>query len=355
MSRLVEERMGSNTPLFYSRTLTGHRREYLEFSIGLFGGARVGAFGMFKSSRPVLFLMVEDSFVLYFIISLWRSLFGWRTVGLLFRPKPAVEAKNLRLRIKKGMLKFLRKIDAITTLSIVPTPLDPRFDEIVDGWIYDFQLWDLSSSDRELFNHLVSDNSPQMVSDQEAAKLVNTVKGAANGMLVISTIGRQDSDKGFDQFATFFQQNGVSKNWHPVVGGKISDACKGHISNLETKGATVLNRFVTDAEIIGLYAVSHIVWCAYAESYDQASGILGRAVQLGLPVIVRQGSISHRFCLAENIAHAALSDFDGLVTQLSRLEQKPSLLGQVMAQRFRASSLQKLHFALGMSDQPEPD
>lgn len=340
-------------PLFYSRTLSGHRREYLEFSIGLFGGERVGAFGMFKSSRPVLFLMVEDSFVLYFIVSLWRSLFSWRTVGLLFRPKPAVEAKNWRLRIKKGMLKFLRRINAVNTLSIVPTPLDPRFDVIVDGWIYDFQLWDLSSSDRELFNHLVSANSPKMISDQDAAKLVNTVKIVANGKLVISTIGRQDSDKGFDLFATFFQQSGVLENWHPVVGGKVSDACKGHKSNLETKGATVLNRFVTDAEIIGLYAVSHIVWCAYAESYDQASGILGRAVQLGLPVIVRKGSISHRFCLAENIAHAPLSEFYDLASQLSRLKQQPSLQGQVMSQRFRASSLQKLRFALGVSDQPE--
>lgn len=345
--------MGSNTPQFYSRTLSGHRREYLDFSIGLFGGERVDAFGMFKSSRPVLFLMVEDSFVLYFVVSVWRSLFGWRTVGLLFRPKPAIEAKNWRLRIKKGMLKFLRRINAVSTLSIVPTPLDPRFDEIVDGWIYDFQLWDLSSSDRELFNHLISANTSEIDGDQDAVRLVNTVKGIANGKLVISTIGRQDSDKGFDQFSTFFQQESVAENWHPVVGGKVSEACKGHSSNLETKGATVLDRFVTDAEIIGLYAVTHIVWCAYAESYDQASGILGRAVQLGLPVIVRKGSISQRFCIAENITHAALSDFDGLVSQLSCLGQGNLEQGQVMAQRFRVESLQKLRFALGMSDQME--
>jgi len=341
--------MSPNTPLFYSRTLSGHRREYLEFSIGLFGGERAEAYGMFNSSRPLLFLMVEDSFVLYFIVSVWRSLFGWRTVGLLFRPKPAVEAKSWRLRIKKTMLKFLRKIEAVSTLSIVPTLLDSRFDEIVDGWIYDFQLWDLSTADRKLFNKLVAAKTSEMNGGQDAAKLVNTVKSEANGKLVISTIGRQDLDKGFDQFAIFFQQNGVAENWHPVVGGKVNETCSSLASSLEAKGGTVLNRFVSDAEIIGLYAVTNIVWCAYAENYDQASGILGRAVQLGLPVIVRKGSISHRFCLAENIPHAALSDFDDLIGQLPCLEQKTSQQGNVMAQRFRASSLQKLRISLGIA------
>jgi hypothetical protein len=120
--------MSANTPLIYSRTLSGHRREYLEFSIGLFGGERVNVPAMLKSSRPVLFLMVEDSFVLYFIVSVWRNLFGWCTVGLLFRPKPTVEAKNWRLRIKKEMLKLLRRTIATSTLSIEPTLLDPRID-----------------------------------------------------------------------------------------------------------------------------------------------------------------------------------------------------------------------------------
>jgi hypothetical protein len=52
----------------------------------------------------------------------------------------------------------------------------------------------------------------------------------------------------------------------------------------------LINRFISDEELIELYKVSDTIWACYAPSYDQASGIFGRAVQFSVPVIVRDGS-----------------------------------------------------------------
>ena len=60
-------------------------------------------------------------------------------------------------------------------------------------------------------------------------------------------------------------------------------------------GAIVVDRFLTDVEIESLYGVSRAIWGCYSPERDQASGIFGRAMQLGVPTIVREGSVVHRF------------------------------------------------------------
>ncbi len=60
-------------------------------------------------------------------------------------------------------------------------------------------------------------------------------------------------------------------------------------------GGLLIDRRLDDAELESLYVVSDVIWSCYAPEYDQASGIFGRALQLGVPVIVRRGSLLHRF------------------------------------------------------------
>jgi hypothetical protein len=50
------------------------------------------------------------------------------------------------------------------------------------------------------------------------------------------------------------------------------------------RAAFASNRSVTDAELLGAYAASDAVWCLYPPFGDHASGVLGRAAQLGIPV-----------------------------------------------------------------------
>jgi hypothetical protein len=332
----------------YSRSLDGHRASYVSFTGKLLGGHRTNMLGLMFSSSPVMFLMIEESFSLYVISSIWRSLFGWRTVGLLFRPKPALYGASVRLQLKRGLLKILRRIPSVKTLSIVPATLDSRISEIADDWLYDFQLWDMGDVEIDQFHGFSSGGVAG-----EAGELFSQLLKSAAGRKLLVAVGTQDRSKGFDEFAEFCVSPGVRDNWLCASGGKVQENCQSYKSQVEAAGGYVLDRFISNDELLALYAASSVVWCAYSESYDQASGILGRAVQFGIPVIVRAGSYSHRFCQVEGIAHLA---FDGQAGSLSDvIAELPQPTRNESARRFRTISLGVIHRALWDRTAPEID
>jgi len=53
----------------------------------------------------------------------------------------------------------------------------------------------------------------------------------------------------------------------------------------------VEDRYDTDAEIVSLYRVADLAWCRYAPGYDQASLVFGRALQIGVTPVLREGSV----------------------------------------------------------------
>ena len=101
--------------------LGGHRGSYLDFFCKLFDGARTQCIAkMLFTKKPLFFITLEGSFGLYSFAAPFRAVLGRRTVGLLLRPLPAVEGKSLRLRTKRLVLKILRRISAVQTLTILP-------------------------------------------------------------------------------------------------------------------------------------------------------------------------------------------------------------------------------------------
>lgn len=336
---------------FYSATRVGHRGAYLDFVQSLLGGKACGRFEALSSAKPLLFLMIEDSFAFYVVASLWRAALRRKTVGLLFRPRPAVRGKNLRLRLKRCILRLLKRIEAITTLSIVPIPLEPRMEEVVDGWIYDFQLWDLSDRDRAAVAELRAHrDAPQ--GEAAAAALVRQIEESAGDRRVLAAIGAQSRLKGFDKFA-IAAKGALSKGWLFLAAGRVDPACLNYKVLLESSNALVIDRFVSDAELIAAYAACDAVWCLYDEDYDQASGILGRAAQFGLPVIVREGSLCHLFCRLEGLPHVASCGWDDVLEALSALPDPDAANGERLAGKFRAHSLVRLREALGLFESTE--
>lgn len=243
-------------------------------------------------------MMIEESFFFYFIAAIIRAVQGKKTVGLLFRPKPAVEAKNFKLAIKKNMLNLLRKIESVSTLTIVPFYLNPKFTEIADDWIYDFQLWDLTDKQRE------------EVEKYRNNKELMTLNNVTTEKATLVAIGRQDEDKGFDKFVEFY--NVRSNEFNAVFGGKVTKELTSILTQFEVMGGISNNRFVTDSEVLQLYAMADFVWCVYSETYDQASGILGRAAQLGIPVIVRENSLMQQFCEQEGITYYLVDNLEAV-------------------------------------------
>lgn len=328
----------------YSRTLNGHRAAYLAFAIGLLGGRRVSELELFRHRGPVLFLMVEDHFGLYVLASLFRTLLGRRTVGLLFRPGPAVNGTSLRLKVKRHILRLLLRVPAVRTLSIVPTPLAPQIESIADGWIHDFQLWDLSETQRRLIADM---RSGRQAGNPDASALLTASRNHASGRPLLVALGMQNRAKGIQMLAASMRQGGTA-GWAVMVAGRFDPDSASTKAELESMGALVIDRHLSDQEIEAAYAVATAVWCLYDHSYDQASGILGRAIQLGLPTIVRRGSFSEALCQHEKVPHVAAQGGADIAAALAVLPKQEAEAGLALSKRLHRENAKRLRLALDL-------
>lgn len=318
----------------------GHHPRY-RAALGRLLGARRRGLGRESvcARGPVLIPSIEAGFALYVLICLVRALCGRRTVGLLFRPGPALSGRSVRLRAKRLALGLLRRLPRVRTLTILPFAVEPGFADIADGWIYDLQLWDLEPAERAAVRAV-------------RGALAEDIRERAGGRTVCCAIGRQDKSKGFDRFVRLY---GEDPDLRAAVlfafGGKVEAEAKRHVLTFEQAGGFACDRPLSDAELLEFYAAADLVWCAYDPDYDQASGILGRAVQGGIPVVVRRGSLLHRLCVLENFPHIALDE---------RAERWPDMCAhipgrdsaeacRVRAHAMEAASLRRLREALGLA------
>lgn len=328
----------SQAVVFYISSEGGHRGSYLKTLGNLLDGERSNSIlHILTTSIPVLFLTLEGSFALYCIVSCIRSVFKKRTVGLLLRPKPALIGRSHRLRIKRLALKWLLRLPRVQTLTILPFYLEPNFGTIANGWIHDPQLWDLTAEERER-------------TEATESALCADIRKVAAGRYICCAMGRQDKSKGFHWFAELYTKKSELRRLTLFAfGGKVNATLKPSLSAFKQAGGFVCNRVVTDAELLDLYAAADLVWCAYDHDYDQASGILGRAVQLGIPVVVRRNSLAHRLCEIEGFVHLAIdpiADVGALATIPQREDSKKTA---ERAQRMGEESLARLRAALGVS------
>lgn len=331
------------SPLYYSRSLSGHRASYLDFVLSTFGGRRGSARQLLLWRGPVLFLMIEDSFLLYVLVSIWRALLGRRTAGLLFRPGPAVSGASWRLRFKRLLLRGIRRLPYVSTISIVPATLDPRIYQVADEWIHDFQLWDLSDTHFRMFDELRAGSN--RTTSQEAHAIFRLGRAHASGRRLLVALGAQNRAKGTPYLAMHI--SALKKlGWTVLVAGRFHEGAAMARTQIEEMGGYVLDRHLTDEEMLGAYAAADAVWCFYDPQYDQASGILGRSFQLGVPVVVRKGSYSEKFCETERFSHASIGINEGFIgqNQLDRLTHRAS-----NSHRLAEASRLRLLRALGLS------
>lgn len=265
----------------YSKYDGGHRLSYISTFEKEFSSKRKTLKQSIFSKDTLFFLMVEECFFTYIIVSILRSLFMLKTAGLIFRVIPTIRNGGWRMKCKYYILKFSKKSKYITNISIVPFYVDKKISKIADNWIYDPQLWDLKQEEFDYFNE---------------ANKEKTEKG------IVSLIGSQNRLKGFG----FLMENlgKFEKELKFFFLGKLDEEMTILYSKKEVfENIDGINRFVTDQEIIRQYALSDYIWCHYDESYDQASGIFGRAVQLGAKVIIRPNTVLESFCIKEDISY----------------------------------------------------
>ena len=324
----------------YAHSLIGHREAYLNFFINIFSSKRISKKKLITSKSTVLFLMIEDSFLLYFFVCIYRSMMNRKTAGFLFRPKPVVDSPSIKLRIKRTALYFLKRMSNVKTLLILPDSIHAGFSTISDGWIYDFQFWDLQESD---YQTILALNEGKQVDS-----LFTAIKNKRNNRKVLCALGGQDRIKGFDVFATAYVNNKlIQEQFLFSYGGKVKGFDKLAIEFDKHDGYSK-NEFISEEDFIALYASSDLVWALYAEDYDQASGIFGRAVQLGIPVLVRRNSLIHKICILENIPHVDMIQEDTYKLTSVNIPFKNIQKGKDFRSFFKEKSIMQLKKILGV-------
>lgn len=317
----------------------GHRREYIALfqQMAANGGVAFETsplrFARAWSPAAIFSPMLEEHTGKFLAVAILRALVGRRSCALMFRPGEAVRSKAPKHVLKKWLLKVARALPAITIVTIMPFDLDPAFAEIADDWIHDPQLWDLSPDQASVETMLARD-----------------IRAAAGGRPVVVALGGQSRDKGFDFLAdTWAAKPGVRDAWLFVAAGKVAKASREKADQFAEQGGFLVDRFVSDEELRDLYRQAATIWACYSPEYDQASGIFGRAVQTGKPVVVRQGAYVER--LAEILEHPTLAvpwdDPEGVAAAL-QATPAPADKPAAKVKAMRARSVAVLSRALGV-------
>ena len=317
----------------------GHRAEYYALMARLIGSARTNSLWRALWARqPVLDGAIEASVWSYVALCVVRTLMGRRTAGILFRPLPLVEGRLFRLRLKRFLLQLVKPLPGVATLTILPFELEPAFARFANGWIHDPQYWDL--------------NYPEAVDkDRPAGPLAEEIRQAAAGRKVVSAVGRQDIDKGFAMFAQLFAQRAdLRERWLFAFGGKVTEHEVGEdLRAFEAVGGLSRVRYISHEELLDLYASASAIWSCYAPDYDQASGVFGRAIQLGLPVIVRKGSLLERTCIVEGLAHVAYDGDPASFDPAAIPPPQDPAFAAARARAWGAQSIERLRGYLGLA------
>jgi hypothetical protein len=165
------------------------------------------------------------------------------------------------------------------------------------------------------------------------------------------SIGSQLAWKGFEFFSDIWCGSGeIRERFLFCAVGQIAS------SNYEAKyrflasGGFVLDRYLTDGEILDAYGTADLVWACYPPHYDQASGIFGRSVQLGRSTIVRQESFIAALSAVYGHPHVAVPFQNAEAARRLLLAWRPDACSEINAKARAASartrSLEVLNKAL---------
>lgn len=328
----------------------GHRQFYQGLFAGLFDLEPVtGRIGPrlwldLVRARQLLFATIDDDYAGFIAVALTRSLIGRRTVGLFLRPSQCFEKGRPIYRLKRWAFRCLRHLPRLSLFTILPFRFDRRFAQVAHGWVHDPQMWDMHDRATSI----------------EASQLSRDVLAAAGGRAILCFLGSVRKSKGFEFLADILSDHpDLAKDVFVVVAGGVDPASGGDCARLISAGGMVVDRFVSDEELLSLYKICDFSWCCYAPDYDQASGIFGRSVQLGARPIIREGSYLEKYaqegavapvCLiygdtrdaAANIAAAAANRSDKVIDSRS---DKAVRLGEIVGS-WRSDFIQKIRAAL---------
>lgn len=302
--------------LVYVKTTGGHRQSYLDTFAGLFelepvsGSMNLALLRRLIVADRLLFATLDENMFSFPVVAAMRSLLGKPTVGMFLRPQTCFQTGRWYYPVKRHAFRLLRRLPRLTIATITPFDVAPRYAEVAHVGVADPQYWDLHG-----------EAGPPRPG---RTKLSDKVLARAAGRRILCLVGGLSSDKGLAFLGETLERHPRVADEVLVVGaGRVRPQDAECARRLEAAGALVVDRFITDAELDSLYGIAGLIWSCYAPGYDQASGIFGRAVQYGVPPVVREGSLIAAFATANGIDHCPVAY--GNCETLSNLLLQPRL------------------------------
>jgi hypothetical protein len=298
MEQAVIPRVGGDS-LVYVKATGGHRQSYLDTFSRLFGLAPVsGPIGpallrRFVAADRLLFATLDENMLGFPAVAAMRSRLGRPTVGLFLRPQTCFQAGRWYYPVKRRAFRLLRRLPGLTIATITPFDVAPHYAEVAHVGVADPQYWDLHGDD----------GPPR----PGRTALSDDVVARAAGRRILCLVGGLSSVKGLSFLADALERHPrIADGVLVVGGGRVRPQDTDITGRLEAAGAIIVDRFISDAELDSLYGIADLIWSCYAPGYDQASGIFGRAVQYGVPPIVREGSLIAAFAAANGVDHISV-------------------------------------------------
>ncbi|TIM57126.1 hypothetical protein [Mesorhizobium sp.] len=278
----------------YVKTCGGHRKSYLVTLSDIFGMER--AFGRITAKmaykliacKKLLFATLDEHIFSFVCFSLVRSILGKNTVALFLRPEQCFLPGKLRYRLKWLLFRALRHLPGLTVVAITPFDVVARYAQVATAGVRDPEYWDLHDG--------VSVLSPKETS------LSAQLRSMAGRKRLCTAVGVLNAGKGLEFLADALEQfPEIKEHTQVVVAGSANPHTSDVLKKLSATGAVVIDRFLSDAELLSLISTSELIWACYNPEYDQASGIFGRAVQLGSVPITREGAVVSRLAFESGI------------------------------------------------------
>lgn len=265
--------------LFYTYSLSGHRQLHAKimsrFTNVYKRSNEISFFSHLKKllqTKRVIFGMIDDNYLEFFLITLVRSILQRQTVGIFFRPQTCLNM-DIKSISKFFIFYFLSKFKNSKIIIYLPFFCDSRLKYVASDFVMDHEMWHM-----ELY-------------DKENRNLVTNKKKIKKRLLVI---GNLSSHKGLKELLFLLENNksfvecfDITLAGHSSVDSESINLIK----KIEGYVVKKINSFVDYSKMCELYNTTDFVWCYYSKKYDQSSGVFGHALQYGKIPLIRHASM----------------------------------------------------------------
>lgn len=333
---------GASRGLVYASNDGGHRGPYVALFASLLGldGVCAPASGavlrrMIAAPR-LLVATFEDDLPMISAALVARAALGRPTAGIFLSPQRCFVRDELKCRIKRLAFMGYKRVPGLTLFTITPFEIEPRFAEVANVGAYDPQYWDMHDGTRVVM--------------PPSTPFSDKIRAAAAGRPVVCMPGSLNAEKGFGFLADSLAATpALAKRLLIVAAGRVLPSARASVETFVASGGLLHDRRLEDAELKSLYGIADAIWCCYEPGYDQASGIFGRGMQFGVPVIVRRGSLIERVAAGTplSVIKVDFDDKNGLADALRAPLPRKLDESQMVAHADRIGSWRQ-EFILGL-------